>query len=80
MSEVLGALEADEWTDVEKRPVTVEARVATDREEIDTREGTVVAEPGDVVLRGVAGEVYPCDPAIFSRTYRLPEHEVTDGD
>lgn len=66
-----------EWTDVEKRPVTVEARVAQEREEIiDTREGAVVAEPGDVVIRGVEGEVYPCDPAVFEKSYRVPDvHE-----
>lgn len=73
MSEVLDALEGDEWTDVEKVPVTVEARLATESEKIHTREGTVVAEPGDVVLRGVEGEIYPCDPDIFEATYRVPD-------
>lgn len=72
MTDVLATLKEDAFTDVEKRPVVVEARLADEREEIHTREGTVVAEPGDVVIRGVEGEVYPCDPDIFAATYREP--------
>jgi len=62
-----------EWTKVQKKPVVVEARVATEHTEVHTREGTVVAEPGDVLIRGVEGEVYPCDPGVFERTYRVLE-------
>lgn len=28
-----------------------------------------VAEPGDWIIRGVAGELYPCKPDIFDVTY-----------
>lgn len=65
-------LPVDEWTDVEKRPVVVQARRVDERTEVDTREGTVVAEAGDVLMRGVEGEVYPCDADIFEETYRQP--------
>lgn len=64
-------LPTDEWADVRKLPVQVEAKRVDERREIHTREGTVVAEPGDVVLRGVEGEVYPCDPDIFDETYEV---------
>ena len=37
--------------------------------EIDTLEGSMLASPGDWVIRGVAGEFYPCKPAIFAETY-----------
>lgn len=37
--------------------------------EIHTREGTVVGEPGDYIIRGVAGEVYPIARDIFESTY-----------
>jgi hypothetical protein len=40
---------------------------------IDTLEGTMRAVPGDVVIRGVMGEFYPCKPDIFDRTYDLVE-------
>lgn len=36
---------------------------------ISTLEGSMYADPGDVIIRGVAGEFYPCDPDIFLRTY-----------
>jgi hypothetical protein len=36
---------------------------------IHTLEGTMTAEPGDYVIRGVQGEFYPCKPDIFEQTY-----------
>lgn len=36
---------------------------------IDTLEGTMRADVGDVVIRGVQGEFYPCKPEIFAATY-----------
>lgn len=36
---------------------------------IRTLEGTHAAEPGDWIIRGVAGEFYPCKPDIFEATY-----------
>lgn len=36
---------------------------------IDTLEGTMMARPGDYVIKGVQGEFYPCKPDIFEATY-----------
>ncbi len=36
---------------------------------IHTLEGTMTAELGDFIVCGVAGELYPCKPAIFQVTY-----------
>lgn len=36
---------------------------------IETMEGTMRADLGDWVIRGVAGEFYPCKPDIFEATY-----------
>ena len=36
---------------------------------IRTLEGNHLASPGDWIIRGVAGEFYPCKPDIFARTY-----------
>lgn len=36
---------------------------------IPTLEGTMRAAPGDWIIRGVAGEFYPCKPDIFAETY-----------
>lgn len=36
---------------------------------IGTLEGVMVAAPGDWIIRGVKGEIYPCKPEIFAATY-----------
>lgn len=36
---------------------------------IHTLEGNVLASPSDWIIRGVAGEFYPCKPEIFEATY-----------
>lgn len=40
-----------------------------DKLEIQTLEGAMTASPGDWIIRGVAGELYPCKPDIFDATY-----------
>lgn len=42
-----------------------------DEIQISTREGTMTASLGDYVIKGVAGEFYPCKPEIFEATYEL---------
>lgn len=36
---------------------------------IETLEGTMRADVGDWIIRGVQGELYPCKPDIFEATY-----------
>lgn len=41
---------------------------------IETLEGVMCAQPGDWIIRGVKGEIYPCKPDIFVATYEeVPE-------
>lgn len=40
---------------------------------IDTLEGTMRADRGDFIIRGVQGEFYPCKPDIFEATYEPAE-------
>lgn len=40
---------------------------------IGTLEGVVRASPGDWIIRGVKGEIYPCKPDIFEMTYEPEE-------
>lgn len=42
--------------------------------EIETLEGTHIAKPGDYIIKGIQGELYPCKPDIFEQTYE----EVAD--
>lgn len=57
-----------------KLPVIIKARI-TDREEfIETLEGTMKANAGDYIICGLSGELYPCKPDIFKKSYE----EVND--
>lgn len=40
-----------------------------DGAEIKTLEGWIKASIGDWIIRGIAGELYPCKPDIFDATY-----------
>lgn len=40
---------------------------------IPTLEGYLVASEGDYIIKGVAGEFYPCKPDIFEQTYEPAE-------
>ena len=46
--------------------------------EIKTLEGTMRAELGDYIIKGVQGELYPCKPDIFEATYELAEKEIIE--
>lgn len=59
--------------------------------EIETLEGTMDAVKGDYIIKGIAGEFYPCKPDIFAKTYEQvnepvctapqdPDHELTDDE
>lgn len=39
-----------------------------------TLKGTMIADTGDYIIKGVKGEFYPCKPDIFEQTY-----EEVDG-
>lgn len=43
--------------------------------EIKTLEGTMIAKAGDYIIRGVNGEIYPCKPDIFEKTYEVVSDE-----
>jgi hypothetical protein len=69
-----------DWHKAAKRPAVVEYREPNGREEIETREGTVVAVEGDdYVIRGVEGELYPIGKDVFAQSYnRVPDDTVAD--
>jgi hypothetical protein len=46
---------------------------------ISTLEGLMTAAPGWWIIRGIKGELYPCDPEIFAATYKpvgRPRHSA----
>lgn len=40
---------------------------------ITTLEGIMTAQPGDWIIQGVKGELYPCKADIFAATYEAAE-------
>lgn len=53
---------------VKRREDNFEPRI-----EIMTLEGIMTARLGDWIIKGVAGEFYPCKPDIFEMTYEVIE-------
>jgi len=47
---------------------------------IDTLEGDMTAVLGDYIIRGVAGELYPCKPDIFNATYDLATDTIQNNE
>lgn len=45
---------------------------------IETLEGNMTASKGDYIIKGVDGEIYPCKPDIFHKTYQA-NSEVEEG-
>lgn len=54
-----------------KKPVVIEAYQTTQEMDIPTLEGVMHASIGDFIITGVNGEMYPCKPDIFEKTYEL---------
>lgn len=54
----------------EKIPVVIEAYKTDEEIEIETLEGTMKANKGDWIIKGVKGEIYPCKPDVFEMTYK----------
>lgn len=46
--------------------------------EIGTLEGKMIAHPGDYVIKGVKGELYPCKADIFEMTYELVDPDLEE--
>ena len=56
-----------------KIPVVIEAYQTDEEMLIETLEGTMKADKGDWIIRGVKGELYPCKPDVFDMTYEKVE-------
>ena len=57
------------WEGVNSRQIILHMDEADPHVTIQTLEGTMRGNFGDWIIRGVAGEFYPCKPAIFEATY-----------
>lgn len=62
-----------EWVNSHAKGVTSLARHDSTQIYIATIEGTMTAQVGDYIIRGVSNEFYPCKPDIFALTYEPVE-------
>jgi len=58
-----------------KKRIKISYRIAEKIEKIKTLEGEMMALVGDYIITGINGEVYPCKPDIFLKTYDLEGQE-----
>lgn len=59
-----------EWLDaIEKYHLKDGVYPQSDYVIVKTLEGNMRGEIGDWIIKGVAGELYPCKPDIFKKTY-----------
>ncbi len=58
-----------------KKPIVIEAYQTKKEIIINTLEGDMKANVGDYIITGVNGEVYPCKPDIFEKTYEKVEED-----
>ena len=63
-------IDEDKFEPYQKMPVIVGAFQTDEEMEIETLEGTMKADVGDYIIKGVEGEIYPCKPDIFEKTYK----------
>lgn len=68
-----------EFHKFEKLPVVIEAAVLTERAIIRTREGTIIGEVDEILIRGVKQELYPCGKEIFDETYKRVSDDTPLG-
>ncbi len=61
-----GSLTVRSFNDFSKMDLVIEAK-------INTLEGVMTVSPGDYIIRGVNGELYPCKPDIFAKNYELAD-------
>lgn len=58
----------------------IEKVIADEGIYIKTLEGTMKADAGDFIIKGIMGEFYPCKEVIFRQTYDLANYGETDED
>lgn len=71
-------IEATQWHGFQDGPhdLGIEShRLQTTVGWIKTLEGGHVVKPGDWIITGIAGEMYPCKPEIFEQTYQVIEEQ-----
>ena len=64
------SIDTEDFCSFRKRPVRVRAQRLDEPILVMTLEGEMRGEPGDWLIEGIDGELYPCDDDIFRETYQ----------
>lgn len=62
-----------------KIPVIIRACKIANAFEVETLEGIMKGNPGDYLIEGIKGELYPCKPDIFELTYEAIKNTPEKG-
>jgi len=54
-----------------KKPIPIRCIQISEPFRVETNEGVLNGKPGDYLMVGVRGEMYPCSREIFEETYEL---------
>ena len=54
-----------------KKPIPIQCQQIHEAFEVETMEGLMKGKKGDWLMVGISGEMYPCDQAVFEKTYTL---------
>lgn len=66
-----GVLPELEYKKAIKKPIAVRCIQMDESFEVETKEGLMKGAPGDWLMIGIQGEMYPCANDIFKKTYDL---------
>lgn len=67
-----------DWIVSALKEKTIYQNLLDDKVYIKTLEGDMLVSPGDIVIKGVEGELYPCKPDIFVKTYTVIEEDINE--
>lgn len=67
------------WLKFVKIPVVIEAFRTKEELHIQTLEGVMKANRGDWIIKGVAGELYPCKHSVFEKSFQRIKTEGVQG-
>ena len=59
------------WNEIRAFMGDTNAKIVDRRIRIMTLEGAMYADENDWIIKGIAGEFYPCKPDIFDATYEV---------
>ena len=60
-----------------KKPIPIRCIQLFEPFSVETREGVLNGQPGDYLMVGVRGEMYPCSKEIFEETYDIIKSEIS---